>query len=181
MTVLSQSSALAELNDLAVSEVRAIAEIAICMLRVNDLELQRGFAAMLVDESRHARSLIEAVEMLGGTVTAKLPSDVPVFKDVGASMSLESIARFLGRIAHVESELPALMRRVVGEIRDPELADDVRRRLGYVSRDEERHRVWATDQIERLRRHDTTGVVQVAIDGIDRSPIVGNWVYASCR
>lgn len=174
--------AIQEFRNLAVSEMRAIGELVHYSLRTPYAEMAKGFTAMLVDEARHAYSLFEAVALLGGEISplsagtdqSSAELDQEVFSDV-------RLARFLGRIAHVESELPAVMSKTLALVEDPELHHGLQSRLSYVARDEDRHRLWAEKQLEMLLSGANRKEVKEALASVDQSCTKTEWRYAYCR
>lgn len=178
----SKSHVLQDLRNLGISEMRAVAELAVCTLRVDDSELQQGFAAMLVDETRHAHSLIEAVALLGGKLGSVDPGEIPFAnEDLSTKMNVASTVRFLGRIAEIEGELPNIMRRVLDDIGDPTVQRELGSRLGYIARDEEKHRVWAREQLDRMTNGQDGDIVREALASVAQGEIGTMWRYANCR
>ncbi len=162
-----------ELRTLAVSEIRAISEIASLCLRARDPQLVRGFLDMLVDEARHARSLLSAADDI------TCPTQGPLLDD-GTNETPDAawLAKFLASIAHVEAELPGLTDRILDAIPDTLTKETIRARLQYIPRDEARHQAWADAELCRLLAgHDPAEVLAA----VDRTPISTDWVYEGCR
>ena len=161
-----------ELRTLAVSEIRAISEIATLCLRTPDAQLVRGFLDMLVDEARHARSLLSAAEDL------TCPAQGPLLDDgTNEPPDATALAKFLAGIAHVEAELPGLTDRILDGIPDTLKKETIRARLQYIPRDEARHHAWADAELRRiLAGHDPVNVLAT----VNRAPISTDWHYEGC-
>jgi len=177
-TVAEESPALKQLQNLAISELHAIPELAAFALRVADPELKKGFTAMLADEARHAKSLLEAVELLGGHLDP-LPSDDALLSDpmFRGGVTSDDLARFLGRIAHVESQLSSLSQRVVEGIERAELKSEVARFLAYIAKDEERHSAWAREQLDRLFSGGEADSLRAIVAAVSSDEITSLWGY----
>jgi hypothetical protein len=161
-----------ELRTLAASEIRAISEIASLCLRTRDAQLVRGFLDMLVDEARHARSLLSAAEDI------TCAPEEPLLDDgTNGTPDATSLAKFLAGIAHVEAELPGLTDQLLDAIPDTPKRDTIRARLRYIPRDEARHHAWANAELRRLLAgHDPADVLAM----VDRTPISTDWHYEGC-
>ena len=159
-----------ELRTLAASEIRGISVIASLCLHTRDAQLLRGFLDMLVDEARHARSLLSAAEDITG------PAQGPLLDDgTNETPDAALLAKFLAGIAHVEAELPGLTDRLLDAIPDTPKKETVRARLRYIPRDEARHHAWADAELRRLLAgHDPAAVLAT----VDRTPISTDWVYS---
>lgn len=175
--------ALQHLKNLAVSEIRAVGEIANFALRTQDPEVILGFMMMLADEARHSKTLVETVQNLGGSIDPLPPEELALLNQGlsdGPATDLE-LARFLGRIAQVEEDLPRLMKRVVAEIDDPALRETVAGRLSYIAQDETRHSRWASEQLDRLVEGEHGEAVREALSTMPGESTGTRWRYAYCR
>ena len=176
---MSTREAVRDLTNLAVSEIHAVKRIAHYALGVADPEIAKGFIAMLSDESRHARLLIEAVELFGeGLEPLPLEEIHPSIEEVDHGQITDvRLARFLARSAHVESQLPNLTARIINEIENPQLKAEIIRRLEDMAEDEERHRAWAEDQLCRLVDGENSETIKEALTTVDRSRTKSIWKY----
>jgi hypothetical protein len=131
----------------------------------------RLYSDMLVDEARHARSLLSAAEDITG------PAQGPLLDDGTDEPPDETLlAKFLAGIAHIEAELPGLTDQIVDALPDTPKNETIRARLRYIPRDEARHHAWADAELRRLlAERDPAGVLAT----VDRTPVSTDWHYSA--